>query len=126
MRRVKRSRSSVWRFAAGPFALLSLSVLLQGQDPKLLIARARDRVLATVDRLPNYMCTQTIDRAQYAPIKIIQTSSCAERMGWRKRGLQQSLTTSDRLRLDVGVAANREIYSWVGENRFRNRSLSDR
>ena len=125
MRLVKRSRSSVWRFAAGPFALLSLSVLLQGQDPKLLIARVRERVLATVDRLPNYMCTQTIDRAQYAPVKIIHTSSCVERMHWRKRGLKQSVTTSDRLRLDVGVAANREIYSWVGENRFRNRSLSD-
>src|SRR5579862_6132296 len=46
-------------------------------------------------------------------------------MRWRRKGLKQSLTTSDRLRLDVGVADNREIYSWVGENRFRNRSLSD-
>jgi hypothetical protein len=46
-------------------------------------------------------------------------------MGWRRRGLKQSLVTTDRLRLDVGMADNREIYSWVGENRFRNRSLSD-
>ena len=106
--------------------LFSVSVLLQAQqDPKVLVARVRERVLATVDRLPNYMCTQTIDRAQYEPVKIIQTSSCAERMRWRKRGLKQSLTTSDRLRLDVGVADKREIYSWVGENSFRNRSLSD-
>jgi hypothetical protein len=114
------------RFAGGILGLLSLNLLLQAQqDPKVLMARVRERVLATVDRLPNYMCTQTIDRAQYAPVKIIQTSSCAERMRWRKRGLEQSLTTSDRLRLDVGVADKREIYSWVGENSFRNRSLSD-
>jgi len=116
MRRVTRYCCTVW----------SACVLLQAQqDSKALLARVRERVLATVDRLPNYMCTQTINRAQYAPVKIIQTSSCAERMRWRRKGLKQSLTTSDRLRLDVGVADNREIYSWVGENRFRNRSLSD-
>ena len=114
------------RFAGGILGLLSPNLLLQAQqDPKLLMARVRERVLATVDRLPNYMCTQTIDRAQYAPVKFIQTSSCAERMRWRKRGLKQSLTTSDRLRLDVGVADKQEIYSWVGENSFRTRSLSD-
>ena len=42
-------------FLGSALALLSLSVLLPGQDPKLLIARVRERVLATVDRLPNYM-----------------------------------------------------------------------
>ena len=72
MRRVTRYCCTVW----------SACVLLQGQqDPKVLVARVRERVLATVDRLPNYMCTQTIDRAQYEPVKIIQTSSCTWNLG---------------------------------------------
>ena len=101
-------------------------LLLQAQqDPKALLTRARQRVLASLDRMPNYMCTQTIDRAQYEPDKFIHVSSCKQRMTWRTRGLKQVLATSDRLRLDVGMADNREIYSWVGENRFRNRTLSD-
>jgi len=58
------------RFAAGVLGLLSLNLLLQTQqDPKVVMAQVRERVLATVDRLPNYMCTQTIDRAQYAAIR---------------------------------------------------------
>jgi len=33
------------------------------------------------------------------------------------------LTTSDRLRLDVAVSGGREMYAWVGESRFEDRSL---
>jgi hypothetical protein len=32
-------------------------------------------------------------------------------------------STADRVRLDLRTAAQGEIYSWVGESRFRNRSL---
>ena len=35
------------------------------------------------------------------------------------------MTTSDRLRLDVAMAAAVEMYSWVGEKRFNDRDLLD-
>ena len=35
------------------------------------------------------------------------------------------LTSTDRLRLDVAMATNVEMYSWVGESRFDDRDLLD-
>jgi hypothetical protein len=35
------------------------------------------------------------------------------------------LLSTDRLRLDVTIAGNREIYSWVGEDRFDSESLPE-
>ena len=74
--------------------------------------------METVDRLPKYMCTQTIDRSQYEPAGGMGGHACelSERN-------QLRLTTSDRLRLDVAISAGREMYSWVGESRFEDRSL---
>ncbi len=107
--------------------LLLLAVLaargMAQPDPSELLQRVREKVLRTVDRLPRYMCTQTIDRSQYEPDRHIFVKNCEELE--LSRGTRWNLlrTTSDRLRLDVGVAARREIYSWVGENQFGNRSL---
>ena len=104
--------------------LAGLAARLMAQsDPSELLLRVRENVLRTVDRLPRYMCTQTIDRAQFEPDRVVFVKDCEE-LGL-SRGTRWNLlrTTSDRLRLDVGVAARREIYSWVGENQFGDRSL---
>ena len=104
--------------------LAALAARLMAQpDPSDLLLQVREKVLRTVDRLPRYMCTQTIDRSQYEPDRHIFVKDCEELE--LSRGTRWNLlrTTSDRLRLDVGVAARREIYSWVGENQFGNRSL---
>ncbi|MBZ5726139.1 MAG: hypothetical protein LAP87_14210 [Acidobacteriia bacterium] len=94
-------------------------------DPSELLLRVREDVLRTVDRLPRYMCTQTIDRTQYEPDRIVSVNDCEELA--LSRGTRWTLlpVVADRLRLDVGVAARNEIYSWVGENQFGNRSLFD-
>jgi len=43
---------------------VALAASLRAQpDPAELLLRVRDRVLNTVDRLPRYLCTQTVDRA---------------------------------------------------------------
>jgi hypothetical protein len=92
-------------------------------DPSELLLRVREKVLATVDRLPRYLCTQTIDRSQYEPDRNVFVKDCEELEISRGTRWKLLRTTSDRLRLDVSVAAQREIYSWVGENQFANRSL---
>ena len=105
---------------------VALAASLRAQpDPAELLLRVRDRVLNTVDRLPRYLCTQTVDRAQYEPSGIVGETNCAELD--RLRGIRYVpiRTTADRLRLDVGVAHGREAYSWVGENRFGDQSLFD-
>ena len=91
------------------------------QDPKDLLLSVRRRVMETVRRLPRYMCTETIDRSQYEPDVVRQGSACDQPSLQRK--LHMAELTG--LRLDVGIAANGEIYSWVGEDRFDDRSLFD-
>src|SRR5580698_9603445 len=86
--------------------------------PGDLLQRVTQKVLETVGRLPKYMCTQTIDRSQYEP-----TVGSAGRPCEPYARKQLRLTTSDRLRLDVAVSAGREMYSWVGESRFEDRTL---
>src|SRR5581483_376605 len=94
-------------------------------DPAAVLLRVRDKVLNTVDRLPRYLCTQTVDRRQYEPSGIVGTTVCDDLDRFRDTRYVPVLTTADRLRLDVGVAQGSEAYSWVGENRFGDQSLFD-
>jgi hypothetical protein len=71
------------------------------------------------------MCTQTINRSQYEPDRYAYVKDCEDLEASRGIAWKLLHTTSDRLRLDVAVAAQREMYSWVGENQFRNQSLVD-
>jgi hypothetical protein len=99
--------------------LFDTVVCLHAQpDPGDLLQRVTKKVLETVGRLPKYMCTQTIDRSQYNP-----TVGSAGRPCEPYARKQLRLTTSDRLRLDVAVSAGQEMYSWVGETHFDDRSL---
>jgi hypothetical protein len=91
------------------------------QDPMDLLRRVQARIADSLDRLPRYMCTQTIDRTLYEPDAHDGKTACDE--GPNPRSTH--LTTADRLRLDVAMAAAREMYSWVGESRFNDRDLLD-
>lgn len=92
-------------------------------DPSELLLRVRENALHTLERLPRYMCTQTIDRSQYEPDRVVYVKDCEDLDLSRDTRWKLLRTTADRLRLDVGVAAQREIYSWVGEHQFENQSL---
>ncbi len=120
-------RTALLRSLAGAltaFACLSPATLLRAQpDPSDLLLRVRDRVLNKADRLPRYLCTQTIDRWQYEPGGIRPMPDCETMERERGKQFPMVLTTADRLRLDVGVAQGQEAYSWVGENRFGDRTL---
>jgi hypothetical protein len=100
-------------------------------DTKNVLLRSKRAVMETLNRLPRYVCTQTIERAQYEPDRTPRGHSCEEvsvelnRAGWKRR-----LSSSDRLRLDVAVShleagLEREMYSWAGEDHFSDRNLFD-
>jgi hypothetical protein len=98
----------------------------QTDDPKDLLLRVRNNLMATIQRLPRYTCTLTIDRAQYEPDALHRAPSCDDLIGQKIKGqYEPRLSESDRLRLDVAIAASNEIYSWVGEDRFDDRDLFD-
>jgi hypothetical protein len=95
-------------------------------DPESLLLGVRKKVMLKVNQLPKYLCTETIDRSTFHPIPNVIGHSCddlallREKADWRVHK-----DTSDRLRLDVAVSRQNEIYSWAGEDRFEDRSLAD-
>jgi hypothetical protein len=107
------------------FALIQSAAWAQTADSKDLLLRVRANVTDSLARLPKYMCSLTIDRAQYAPDPV-HPMSCDGLSGQRKKGqYKPRLAETDRVRLDVGIAAANEIYSWVGEDRFDDRDVFD-
>jgi hypothetical protein len=95
------------------------------QDPDDLLRRFREKLIEAVARLPRYTCTETIDRAEFEPDAKHTPPACDELVSqvaggrWKPRP-----TTSDRLRLDVANTEGKEMYSWVGENRFNDRDIT--
>jgi hypothetical protein len=108
--------------------LLSCSVLAIAQtgasDPREILINARHKVMETVDRLPKYMCTETIDRFRYTTSIRRHMQACDEPAGKTSDDGRQ-LTASDRLRVDVAVAPTREMYAWAGSDHFDDRDLLD-
>ena len=113
-------------------------------DAKALLLEVREKVMLTLNRLPKYMCTETIDRSTFQPRKKVTKRqfrplgldpkeptpvrfvSCDEIAALKnKADWQIRKDTSDRLRLDVPVSEESEMFSWAGENRFHDRSLAD-
>src|ERR1700689_2469245 len=106
--------------------LLLASLGVQAQDnPNDLLMRVSEKILDSVNRLPKYVCTLTIDRAVYQTGGGTPAQTCDGLEARKKGGHLGRLFASDRLRLDVAIVtsheasgANGEMYSWVGENHF--------
>jgi len=99
---------------------------LARQDAKTLLLAVRKKVMLTVGRLPRYMCTETVDRSVFQPGINVSGRSCDDLASRRKKtDWKIRKYTSDRLRLDVAVSGDSEMYSWAGEDRFEDRSLAD-
>jgi hypothetical protein len=105
------------------FILVCVPMLEAQADPKAIIQIVRDKIQATTTRMPRYLCTQTVDRQRFEPDKGFDVTGCPLDRDSPRKPIY--LVESDRLRLDVTVAKNAEIFSWVGENHFAERSLWD-
>jgi hypothetical protein len=112
-----------------PIYMLATSVAGQqyplGEHAKALLLEVRKKVMVTLSRLPRYMCTETVDRATFRPEANVGGRSCDDLASRRKTADWKVLPyTSDRLRLDVAISGDSEMYSWAGEDRFQDRSLA--
>ena len=86
---------------------------LRAQDSDELLQRAIAHIRDTVNRLPNYLCTQTMERFE---------SAIGERYfgcSWWPPPDRFRNARSDRVRVDVLSTARGEMYSWPGENQFQ-------
>ncbi len=93
-------------------------------SPEDLLLAARHKIMDTVNRLPKYMCTMTINRHQYEFATGRRPRSCDD-LAANKKIIRQDrrLSASDRLPIDVAISDIREMYSWSGANRFQDHDL---
>jgi hypothetical protein len=108
-------------------ALAAAPLLGAGEDPTDVLIRLRDQVLGHSERIPNYTCVETIHRDRYQSA-INAPKTCDDLISRRKQpnfSHMVQLTTSDRLRLDVALAADGEMYSWAGAAKFEERDIDE-
>lgn len=76
-------------------------------DAKVLLLDIRKKVMLSVNRLPKYMCRETIDRSTFQPEERVIDRSCDD-LGSRGKKTDWKVPkgTSDRLRLDVAVSGD--------------------
>lgn len=72
----------------------------------ILLARARYHMSENLRQLPNYTCTQTIERTE-------------------RRGDARRIRPVDVLRLEVALVDGKELYAWPGSKRFEDRELRE-
>src|SRR6266404_1610379 len=105
---------------------LGVAVGLQAQadtqrDPMELLRKVQAQVTKSIDRLPRYMCTQTVDRLQQDIDSLRSTRNCER----EPKPENIHITTSDRLRIvhPDGVSDNRTVFSacheFLGESTVR-------
>jgi len=90
-----------------------------GGDPTAVLLQTHERLLDDLARMPRYTCVQTITRNYYrAPLQR-QGQTCAAMIAAPEpRKPEQLMYSWDRLRLEVAIVDNSNVYSWVGAPRF--------
>ena len=111
----------------GLYLLAAAALSAQAPDPTQVLAKTRDRIVGSRPSLPNYTCTQTVDRGYYRrPKQPVPPPSCAELRKERDaHDYLIDLFLTDRLRLDVKVSRGVEIGSWPGASQFDEKSIFD-
>jgi len=96
-------------------------------DPTEVLAHARDKLLDRTDRIPNYVCVETVNRSYLKNANSGSwPGSCDQIMGARKKGdYKLRIEATDRLRLDVKVSEGQEIGAWAGARKFDSRNIVD-
>jgi hypothetical protein len=107
--------------------LLAMPLSAADEDPTDVLIRLRDQILDHAERVPNHTCVETVSRDRYEAAER-STQTCDAIVARRRQESAQSrlrLSTTDRLRLDVALANDREIYSWAGAAKFEEGDLDE-
>src|ERR1035437_483381 len=85
-----------------------------GYDPDDVLSRATLKVLASVKSVPHYTCVETVSRNYFEPAAVTLPRDCPVLMEQRRHrtlDMYLHLYSRDRLRLDVTMASQGEIFS---------------
>src|ERR1700694_2080018 len=96
------------KVAAGFLLCISVSPsIAQELAPEiLLLARIKVRAAENLQRLPNYTCTQTIERSH-------------------RSGKARKFEPLDTLRLEVALVEGKELFSWPGAGKFEDKGIGE-
>jgi len=106
---------------------VTTAILAQPSDPAELLAKARDLIVASAKRLPDYVCVQTVDRQYFKHLyRQWRPPSCAQIAAFNQEHPRDLvLDSTDRLRIELKVSQGMEIGAWPGESRLGSRSVFD-
>lgn len=94
--------------------------------PQVLFDRVREKILNNVARVPRYTCVETITRRAHHPQYGFRPSNCAQLISAREQLSSPGiLVWHDRLRLDVAVGKDSEMFSWAGASAFETSAMGD-
>jgi len=94
-----------------------------GRDPADVIREVTRKVLADADRIPNYTCVETVTRKVFVPQASTLARECSAVLALRQHPTLDMVLrqySTDRLRLDVTMTHDGEIFSWAGARTFEN------
>src|SRR5215467_7110738 len=93
-------------------------------DPAVVLKQVTEKVIAGIAQTPNHTCVQTVNRRYYHPVASTLRRPCGELLQLRRHPTPDMVlreVESDRLRLDVTLSDQGEIYSWAGASQFEDR-----
>ena len=94
-------------------------------DPAEALSRVLAKVRASLRRIPNYTCVETVTRQFFVPAAPVRRR-CDVLLEMKKNPtLDMKLRPSftDRLRLEVVMTQKGELHAWVGATRFEEQSI---
>jgi hypothetical protein len=106
--------------------LLAAATAASTADPAVdeLFKQAREKVLDNARRLPHYTCVETVSRAEYQARR--NAGTCQSLIAMRKLAPARGAASfRDRLRLDVAVIDDGEIFSWAGAGKFETHDVGE-
>lgn len=109
-------------------ACTTAALFAQPEPRDEVLERGRERILAVIEKLANYTCTETVNRQEFVQTaQRLPQGSCDQIDANRKNGLSRlALVREDRLRLDVEVTdQGNELYSWPGASRMASEQVRD-
>lgn len=86
-------------------------------NPQVLLDAAKSKIASTVEQAARFTCTESVERQWYENAQPEHPGCDTDRT---PKTVRRNLVRSDRLRLDVGVGSDQEIFSWHGEDAFQS------
>jgi hypothetical protein len=114
-------------FQHGGILLFAAFLSAAEPDPLVVRERAVAKVLAGMRNVPKYTCVETVERDYFQNAEAASAQACASKADFNGDRSQlpppERLAESDRLRLEVTLAEQGEIFSWVGAQKFEEAGI---